>query len=99
MPPCSSIPMVWAREGDLGKGGRLADKLVEAGDWLFRDLSRFNGETGGWLELLGLFPGPGDLLLELRKRALLGGREVSQSVWTMCLGPCELGRDIASQRR
>lgn len=90
--------MVWAREGDLGKGGRLADRLAEAGDWLCWDLSRFSGETGGWLELLELFPGPGDLLLELRKRALLGGRVVSVRAGKGKGNGGESG-DIAWQRR
>lgn len=72
MPPCSA--MVEAKDGDLGRGGRLEDIDAEAGDcdWLpVLDLVKSKGERGGWLEPLPLFPGPGDLLLEPRNRALL----------------------------
>lgn len=75
------MPIVEAKEGDLGRGGRFADRLAEAGDcdWLpeFCVLLKSKGERGGWLEPLPVFPGPGDLLFEPRNRALLQRYTVS----------------------
>jgi hypothetical protein len=34
MPLCTSMPIVWAKEGDLGSGGRLAERPAEADEWL-----------------------------------------------------------------
>lgn len=79
----------------MGRGGRLDGSVAEAGDWLFCDLSklRFKGERGGWLEPLALFPGPGDLLLELLKRALLL-RVCGQHLLVAFWGVIRTGRQV-----
>jgi hypothetical protein len=42
MMPLSSMPIVWASEGELGRGGSFEAKLVD--DWLPWD--KLVGETG-----------------------------------------------------
>jgi hypothetical protein len=68
MPLASSIPIVCAREGELGRGGTFGARLVE--DWL--PCERLVGEFG-WPEVdeVGLLFGPGGLLAAPRNLALL----------------------------
>lgn len=60
--------MVWAREGELGRGGTLGAMLDD--DWLPGSCVS-GGGRGPLLEGLGLFWGPGDLLAPPLNRALL----------------------------
>ena len=66
----SSMPMVWASDGEFGSGGTLGARFVE--DWLACERLSGEGAAGGpAVDGDGLFCWPRGLLDPPRKRAFL----------------------------